>query len=270
MKGLIIGFGRAGRRHARALSGLGVKWAAVEPDASQRADIGIPYQCYQFLYRALEQRFDFAVVCTPPDLHLAYVSRCLAAGLPVLCEKPLCGWGQVAEAEELPPDAPVMLAFNYRFHPEWMEVKEGFEYQPKWWQMVSIQHRPDLPSWGLILDHLPHSIDRLFWLGVEEITIKNAYQGRNDKNWVNIRGYADGEFFDIYDSITETLIEKIAINRGPFGGPFTPSPRADEMMANMYQSFFAALDGSGPWSPGLADGLRVQRVLEEIRSKLDD
>ncbi|MCB0978602.1 MAG: Gfo/Idh/MocA family oxidoreductase [Acidimicrobiales bacterium] len=36
-----------------------------------------------------ERQFDFAVVCSPPHMHVEQLRLLLDAGIPTLCEKPL-------------------------------------------------------------------------------------------------------------------------------------------------------------------------------------
>lgn len=52
-------------------------------------------------------------ISTPPDTHLSLIRAAAAAGLPTLCEKPLCGKKDLEEAGQL-EDTPA-LAFNFCF-----------------------------------------------------------------------------------------------------------------------------------------------------------
>jgi predicted dehydrogenase len=113
--------------------------------------------------------FDLAVIATPPDLHLAQIRQCLDTDLPVLCEKPLCGLGQLDQAKALlnhPHADKVMVAYNYRFHPKLQGVRRIPTYFTCWQDRV-------LPEWGLLLDHCSHDLDILRQL-CGEIEIKKA------------------------------------------------------------------------------------------------
>ena len=102
---LIIGHGRAGKRHTELVHYLGHTPVLYDPkkyyDFALQAD---PAEEIEILYLDRNQRglrgiltkrtFDLAVICTPPDLHLSQAQQCLDAGLHVLIEKPLCSWGK--------------------------------------------------------------------------------------------------------------------------------------------------------------------------------
>lgn len=62
----------------------------------------------------------------PNALHATWTHRALAAGLPVLCEKPLAPTAEEARAVAAATEQyglPVMEAFMYRFHPQWDLVR---------------------------------------------------------------------------------------------------------------------------------------------------
>jgi len=70
---------------------------------------------------------DFVYIPLPNNLHLEYIKKAADAGKPVLCEKPLClDAAQAVEAAEycLSKKVPLMEAFMYRFHPQWIKAKE--------------------------------------------------------------------------------------------------------------------------------------------------
>src|SRR3989304_6289356 len=63
----------------------------AEPDTERRAQLVTRFDCRRDSsdFRELIDKADFAVVATPPHWHATIAKDCLAAGLPVLCEKPL-------------------------------------------------------------------------------------------------------------------------------------------------------------------------------------
>jgi predicted dehydrogenase len=70
---------------------------------------------------------DFVYIPLPNHLHLEYIRKAAAAGKPVLCEKPLgLNAGEAAEAVKFCRErgVPLMEAFMYRFHPQWVRAKE--------------------------------------------------------------------------------------------------------------------------------------------------
>src|SRR5919201_3368407 len=80
----LIGVGRMGSAHVRA---LGDQIAAVvEP-----ADVDVPVPHYRTTEELLaDGGVDGVIVAVPSRLHVPVVRELVAAGLPVLCEKP-CG-----------------------------------------------------------------------------------------------------------------------------------------------------------------------------------
>ncbi|MDR0442424.1 MAG: Gfo/Idh/MocA family oxidoreductase [Treponema sp.] len=70
---------------------------------------------------------DFVYIPLPNHLHLEYIKKAADAGKPVICEKPLCL--NATEAVEAAAycqksSVPLMEAFMYRFHPQWIRAKE--------------------------------------------------------------------------------------------------------------------------------------------------
>ena len=80
-------------------------------------------------YKALltDPKVDFVYIPLPNHLHLSYIKKAADAGKPVLCEKPLClNAREAAEAAEYceKKGIPLMEAFMYRFHPQWIRAAE--------------------------------------------------------------------------------------------------------------------------------------------------
>jgi predicted dehydrogenase len=80
-------------------------------------------------YEALieDPKIDFVYCPLPNRLHLEYIKKAADAGKPILCEKPLClNAKDAVEAAEYcdKKGVPLMEAFMYRFHPQWVRAKE--------------------------------------------------------------------------------------------------------------------------------------------------
>ena len=278
MRALIIGYGRAGRRHGATLDRLGIEWDYYDPyvsigDAYYRKGGFISQNPANCLEVAIKIKYAFAIIATPPSLHLSQIQACLNVGLPVLCEKPLCALGQLGEAEamlEHPLSHRVMMAQNYRFHPTLVAIKrsqELWEQLGGQWACFSDQHRTDIPEWGLLLDHVSHSVDILLWLsGMETLEVSRATHSSNAsmETW-----FADGSMgshsFNIWECVRTDMVNKKAWVSGPFGNVevATSQPVAEQMMDAMYKVFLAHLTGNEGFPVGLEAGVRVQRVLEE-------
>jgi predicted dehydrogenase len=70
---------------------------------------------------------DFVYNPLPNHLHLDYIRKAADAGKPILCEKPLClNAKEAAEAANYCKErnVPLMEAFMYRFHPQWLRAVE--------------------------------------------------------------------------------------------------------------------------------------------------
>lgn len=90
---IVMGAGLIGRRHIELIGRdpQTVLTAVVDP-APAAADVAAGVPRYATLAHALDaQRPAGVVVATPNHLHLAHGLECVAAGLPVLMEKPIAG-----------------------------------------------------------------------------------------------------------------------------------------------------------------------------------
>jgi UDP-N-acetyl-2-amino-2-deoxyglucuronate dehydrogenase len=105
LKFAVQGAGHIGLRHIQILMGLpeAQLMAVIEPAAAARSRLAqiFPGPCFPTLAAYVGSSGDAAVlsVCTPNHLHVAQARAALAAGMHVLCEKPLAL--QAAEAAHL-------------------------------------------------------------------------------------------------------------------------------------------------------------------------
>jgi len=70
---------------------------------------------------------DFVFIPLPNHMHLEYIKKAADAGKPIICEKPIClNAEETAAAAEYcrQRKVPLMEAFMYRFHPQWIRAKE--------------------------------------------------------------------------------------------------------------------------------------------------
>lgn len=128
---------------------------------------------------------DFGIVCSPTNAHLATVERMAAAGVHVLCEKPLAT--NAADAQRIvevcaEAGVKVMTAFPMRFSPSLTTGAEWIE-QGRVGDVLAIAgtnrgHLPtDYAPWfadkelaggGAVMDHTVHLADVMrWWLGIE-------------------------------------------------------------------------------------------------------
>jgi predicted dehydrogenase len=106
-------------------------YAVASRDAKKAVDyagqcgFSTSYGSYEALLA--DKAVDFVYIPLPNHLHLQYIKKAADAGKPVLCEKPLClNAKEAAEAAAYCKKAgvPLMEAFMYRFHPQWVRGKE--------------------------------------------------------------------------------------------------------------------------------------------------
>jgi len=88
-------------------------------------DFPVSYGSYDELLA--DPKVDFVYIPLPNHLHLEYIKKSADAGKPVLCEKPLClNAKDAATAADYckKKKIPLMEAFMYRFHPQWVRAAE--------------------------------------------------------------------------------------------------------------------------------------------------
>jgi myo-inositol 2-dehydrogenase/D-chiro-inositol 1-dehydrogenase len=182
----LIGAGRMGRTHLRALSDSdGVRIvAAAEPlpltrDARARSGLPVHAEVDAMLDAG---GLDGVLIAAPSDRHLELVRRVAEAGLPILCEKP-CGItaSEAREAARIAFGAgvPLRIAYWRRFVPALRELRRriadgalgGLYF------VACYQWDADVPaasfrsrSGGILVDMGVHEFDQLRWLTGQEIT----------------------------------------------------------------------------------------------------
>ena len=85
----------------------------------------VSYGSYEELLA--DPKVDFVYIPLPNNLHLGYIKKAADAGKPILCEKPLCPNAKEAAEAALyceKKKIPLMEAFMYRFHPQWVRTAE--------------------------------------------------------------------------------------------------------------------------------------------------
>jgi myo-inositol 2-dehydrogenase / D-chiro-inositol 1-dehydrogenase len=181
----LVGAGRMGRTHLRALAGSDrVKVTAVaEMSAAARADVGAPGAAmYHSVTEMLEHAaLDGVLIAAPTDQHGAIIAEVAARGLPVLCEKP-CGLtaaaarasAQTAAAAEVR----LQVAYWRRFVPGLRQLRDriaagelGVIHLVTCYQW---DERPPSPvfrahSGGIAIDMGVHEFDQLRWLTGQDI-----------------------------------------------------------------------------------------------------
>jgi myo-inositol 2-dehydrogenase / D-chiro-inositol 1-dehydrogenase len=134
------------------------------------------------------EELDAVIVASPTDTHVELIARCLDAGVPVLCEKPIDL--DIDRVRALRPavtagDTPVALGFNQRFDPAFAELRrrvaDGEIGDLEHLSIVSRDPGPPPPAYletsgGIFRDMTIHDFDMArFFLGeIAEVSATGA------------------------------------------------------------------------------------------------
>ncbi len=226
---LVVGSGSAGKRHARNLAAMGCSISCVDPRADRRselsADLGdgaAMVQGFDDVASALagaSEPFDGAVVASPTEFHVGQAQSLLAAGVPVLLEKPVSPGLAEATALQRSVEAtgtPLLLGYTWRWWPPLLEARRrvlaGDLGQVVHARFHMAAHLADWHPWeryqdwfmadaaqggGALLDE-SHWIDQMLWFfGVPErvfarIGNVSGLEITSDDNVDMVVEYADG------------------------------------------------------------------------------
>ena len=181
----ILGAGRIGQVHARAVAGTaGARLVAIaDPVAAAAESIKAAYGCDIRTIDAIlaAKDIDAVVICTPTDTHADLIERFTAAGKAVFCEKPVdlsLARVQACLKTVAANKGRVMVGFNRRFDPDFMGVKALIDDGTLGdVEMITITSRdPGAPpaeyitrSGGIFRDMTIHDFDMARWLLGEEV-----------------------------------------------------------------------------------------------------
>lgn len=131
VRAVVVGSGLIGNVHRRAALLNGAEIVGVVEQDLRRARTAAERwgvaDYYDSIEEALAVEPDVVHVCTPNATHAAFVRSTLAAGVNVICEKPLCL--DAAEGAELAAEARdrglvAAIPYTYRYHPMVREVRQ--------------------------------------------------------------------------------------------------------------------------------------------------
>ncbi|WP_167647092.1 inositol 2-dehydrogenase [Mameliella alba] len=184
----ILGAGRIGQAHARAISATpGAAFVALaEPFQQAADDMAARYGCELRSIDEIAESDDVQAVaiCTPTDTHADLIEKFARAGKAIFCEKPVDLSAErvkqaLATVEQT--GAKLMVGFNRRFDPDFMSVKAAIDNGTIGdVEMVVITSRDPGPppasyikvSGGIFRDMTIHDFDMARWLlGEEPVTV---------------------------------------------------------------------------------------------------
>ena len=209
----LVGAGRMGRTHLEAIKGSSaiVVEGVAEPRAEAREALRLDgFPAFVDIEEMLERcRLDGVLVAAPTGLHLEVVRRLMAAGLPVLCEKP-CGLtaaqaGQCARAAE-EAGGTLQVAYWRRFVPELQRLRERIT-RGELGDILAIEcHQWDASppplefragSGGILVDMGVHEFDQVRWLtgqefGPVKVAVSRIGEGARDPDCAEVVAEMDG------------------------------------------------------------------------------
>lgn len=268
MKVLIIGLGRAGKRHMKAMKDRGCKTVTVDTNGDTGADFNV-LSTAMLAHRDIS----YAIVATPPQWHLEHIQQCQRAGLPVLCEKPLCGTNyDEAMIRKSVDSHNLMFAYNWRWNPVFDSepLPYGEDERFIWWQTYSTQYRREVPQWGTLMDHVAHDVDTLMFLSrCEKFYVDAAHHCQ----WLNMDSWhctgtlevdGDEQGWSIVDQVSGTFVPRSGLTGTP-QGYYSPQPNP-MMFTRMYESYERFIRGreSGARLPTLESAIKVHNTLRDI------
>ncbi|MFN0113593.1 MAG: inositol 2-dehydrogenase [Paracoccaceae bacterium] len=186
----LLGAGRIGKVHAKAISGNAAAKLVAVADAMAPAAAAIAAQ-YGCAVRSVEailasKDIDAVVICTPTDTHADLIEAFAKAGKAVFCEKPIdLSLARVKACLKVVRDtkATLMVGFNRRFDPHFAAVRAEIDKGTIGAvEMVTITSRDPGPppvdyilrSGGIFRDMTIHDFDMARFLLGEEVAEVSA------------------------------------------------------------------------------------------------
>ncbi len=184
----VLGAGRIGKVHARAIAGNSEAELKAVADAMPEAAraLAAQYGCEVADVDAIEAdaEIDAVVICTPTNTHSGLIERFARAGKAIFCEKPIdLSLPRVRDCLAVvdAAKATLMVGFNRRFDPHFAAVKAAIDRgEIGKVEMVSIVSRDPAPppadyiktSGGIFRDMTIHDFDMArFLLGEEPVAV---------------------------------------------------------------------------------------------------
>ncbi|CUR60862.1 putative Inositol 2-dehydrogenase 1 [metagenome] len=206
----VVGAGAMGTSHVRTLGGWvpGCRVSAVyDFDAARSLSVAeeagaVSAASASDLIKSAD--VDAVIVAAPDPLHEELVLECLAAGKPVLCEKPLAmgaeGSHRLVDAEVAGGRRLIQVGFMRRFDPAYVALRhavaDGGIGTPRVVHCVhrNAQAHPSATSDGVIVNSMIHELDVVPWLLDDPLAAITVFAGQRP----------DGELRDPQVAVLET------------------------------------------------------------------
>jgi predicted dehydrogenase len=188
----LIGAGLMGRIHLDGWIRAGARVRVHDPDSERAAALAAPFGAV--VVDTLEAALDGADavdICSPTATHRDLALAAVAAGIPVVCEKPLAA--SAAEAEEIVTAAEragvkVLPAHGTRFTPAYARLRElvaaGKPGAGAVGRFTSVGYHPraytetlSARSGGVLTDAMAHGVDLAHWVFGDVTRVYASYRG---------------------------------------------------------------------------------------------
>jgi myo-inositol 2-dehydrogenase/D-chiro-inositol 1-dehydrogenase len=190
----VVGTGMMGQEHIRRLaSGVPearvVAVSDVNIDQAKRVGEPVDARVYSDGHDLIaDEQVQAVLIASPGFTHAEFTLACIAAGKPVLCEKPLAPTidecRRVLEAEAALPGRLVQVGFMRRYDDGFADLKQRLDDgQVGPALLLHCRHRnaatpPGFTSDMMITDSVVHDIDVTRWLLGQEIVAASVFKAR--------------------------------------------------------------------------------------------
>jgi myo-inositol 2-dehydrogenase / D-chiro-inositol 1-dehydrogenase len=292
----LVGAGRMGRTHLRALAGSDLVrvTAIAEPSAAARAEVAAPgVSVHESVKEMLDQaELDGVLIAAPTDQHGAVIAEVAARGLPILCEKP-CGLTAAAARASAQAGVPLQVAYWRRFVPGLRQLHDriaagdlGVIHLVTCYQW---DERPPSPifrahSGGIAIDMGVHEFDQLRWLtgqdigGLSVVTSGSAPDGIADVDGAQViltltggaTGFVSlGRYHPLGDIVWAEAFGTRAHERCDVIDPAEGEVAQLEALRRQAESFAAFAVGDGPCEGAtVADAIAALVAAEQVTAAI--
>jgi predicted dehydrogenase len=268
----VVGVGSLGRHHARILSTLpGVDLVAVvDTNAERAAESALANRSRALAdFRALLGEVDAVTIAVPTELHREVALPFLAAGVPVLVEKPLAR--SVAEADSMieaaaRAGAPLAVGHTERFNPAVVAARPLID-NPRFIEVHRLGTFPERSlDIDVVFDLMIHDLDVVLSLVKAEVASVEAVgvpvlTDRVDIANARLR-FANG----CIANITASRISRDRVRKVRF---FQPAAYVSIDYADQKVALWRLVKGEGP-KPAIEGGLVEVASEEPLKRELAD
>lgn len=273
----LIGYGSAGRRHARNIRQLrpDAQVYVLDPNVTvEDGTPGIVSVDAESFWQAGATSLEALVIASPMETHLKHLGYADELRLPVLCEKPVCWPGQIESAAAIINRLLGMTGYNWLWHPGVQRMQRACR-APRFIRVVARTNMAEWPgaAYGPPLWECSHELSVLrSWLGELEVTAAGRRSARAggvacgraqgcawEFQWRTREAEGHGRTWEVQDDDTR---EPGSFKR--FGFPPYGSELDDSYRLMMADFLWLAKGVDVMENCSLADGLAVARLCQEI------